>query len=115
MADTTVTPEVKIPDMCVDFGNGANITYVFDGACYPAASQIDHPDLTAKIVELSGNVWSEKVANDYIKNIDRVGYYDAVDILRDTGMTLKEAVAFLAGETKSDPEKDDSKDNEENE
>lgn len=85
----------KIPNMVVDFGNGADVVIVVAETAYKVASRQAHPQVTAKVIELSGNRWPKVVAEEYIKNISVVSYYDAIDILVDCGKTIEEAVEFL--------------------
>ena len=87
--------EVKIPNMVVTFGNGAEVIYVVDEEAYRVASKQDHPGLTAKVIEQSGNAWDEKIANDYLKQFAAVDYFQAIDQVRAAGKTLEEAVAFF--------------------
>lgn len=90
--------EVKIPDMVVDYGNGAKVCFVYDEKRYVGVSKFDHKVFTNKIIELTGGAWSEKVANDYIKQLPVVSYFEAVAQLKACGKSLEEAVKFLAGE-----------------
>lgn len=91
MADDTV----KIPNMVVTFGNGAEVIFVVDEEAYRVASKQDHPKLTAKVIELSGGKWDEKIANDYLKQFPAVDYFQAIDQVRAADKTLAEAVAFF--------------------
>ena len=89
--------DVKIPDMIVDYGNGAKVCFVYDETRYIGVSKFDHKVFTDKIIELSGDAWDEKIANDYIKQLPVVSYFEAIDQLKACGKTLEEAVKFLAG------------------
>lgn len=87
--------ETKIPNMIVDFGNGSRVFFVYDEIVYKGTSKHHHPEFTAKIVELSGNVWTTEIANNYINQLPVYQYFEAIDILRNAGKTLEEAVEFL--------------------
>ena len=90
--------EVKIPDMIVDYGNGAKVCFVYDEKRYVGVSKFDHKVFTDKIIELTGGRWNEKIANDYIKQLPVVSYFEAIAQIKACGKTLEEAVSFLAGE-----------------
>lgn len=90
--------DVKIPDMIVDYGNGAKVCFVYDEKRYVGVSKFDHKVFTDKIIELSGEAWDEKIANDYIKQLPVVSYFEAIDQLKACGKSLEEAVKFLAGD-----------------
>lgn len=86
----------QIPDMIVNYGNGASITIVYDGEAYKAESINVHPEFTAKLIELSGEKWNEKMANEYVKQMTVCNYFTAIDAIRAAGKTLEEAVTLLA-------------------
>ena len=88
--------DVSIPNMVVTFGNGAEVIYVVNQTAYRAASKFDHPVLTKAVVELSGGIWTEKIADDWLKQIPPVDYFQAIDQICATGKSLKEAVEFLS-------------------
>lgn len=79
----------------VTAANNSKTWCIYDDTCYDTSDNLGKKKLTEVIMEKAAGSWGEKEANEYISRIPKISYYDAIDMIRNAGKTLADAVSFF--------------------